>query len=89
MKLEDIERVAELLTEVKDQLQAEGVVDIIEVSSKTGCRVNAAFENLVDHMLTNIDRSVKTGAGQRELPRGVDIFSRSENKTSGLCCSLL
>lgn len=94
MKQCDIDRVSELLEDVKEQLRGEGVVDVVEVSSKTGNQVNEAFEHLVDFMLVNVDRNVqhgKHGAKNVQVPVGVDIFARSgaEMKSSGLCCSLL
>jgi GTPase SAR1 family protein len=92
MKADEIERMELVIKEVKEQLEGEGVVDIIEVSSKSGLKVNSVFETLVDHMLVHVDRKARTGKGekQRDVPMGVDVFAkRSDAKATGLCCNLL
>jgi GTPase SAR1 family protein len=92
MKADEIERMELVIKEVKEQLEGEGVVDIIEVSSKSGLKVNSVFEILVDHMLVHVDRKARTGKGekQRDVPMGVDVFAkRSDAKATGLCCNLL
>jgi Ras-related protein Rab-1A len=92
---ETIIKVNELLQDIKEQMMMDGVVDIVEASSKTGQGVDFAFETMVDHILSNMNKAINVNSKQKkDIPVGISLFGSSGSGSGpdvrrGLCCNLL
>jgi len=95
MKPEVVERMNSMLQDIKDEFAKDGVVDVVEVSSKSGQHVGRAFETLVDAILKRKGRDSlnPNSSNKKILSKGERFTLHSDSPPSGfrkyLCCNLL